>query len=129
MEIYIVYVLHMVVMPHGIYNKNINVLCLDFHPLNMDNVSSSILKKDNIYKYSHNEENFFEDLIQINIKLSTSKKINLLLILGLDESLSFKENITDDIGSQTDNKTKENLLKIIRERLSLTQKTNCRNQI
>ena len=100
-------------------NKNINVLCLDFHPLNMDNVSSSLLKKDKIYKYSHNEKNFFRDLIKINNKLTNSKKINLLLILGLDESLSFKENITDDIGSQTDNKTKENLLKIIRERLSL----------
>ena len=100
-------------------NKNINVFCLDFHPLNMDNVSNSLLKKDNIYKYSNNEENFFEDLIKIKSKLSNSKKINLLLILGLDESLSFKENITDDIGSPTDNKTKENLLNIIRERLSL----------
>ena len=85
----------------------------------MDNVSNIIIKKDKIYKYRHNEENFFEDLIQINIKLLISKKINLLLILGLDESLSFRENITDDMGSQTDNKTKENLLKIIRERLSL----------
>jgi hypothetical protein len=107
------------VRDHVINNKNINVLCLDFHPLNMDNVSSSLLKKDKIYKYSNNEKNFFKDLIEINKKSLNSKKINLLLILGLDESLSFKENITDDIGSQTDNKTKENLLKIIRERLSL----------
>ena len=107
------------VRDHVINNKNINVLCLDFHPLNMDNVSSSLLKKDKIYKYSNNEKNFFEYLIEINKKSLNSKKINLLLILGLDESLSFKENITDDIGSQTDNKTKENLLKIIRERLSL----------
>ena len=107
------------VRDHLINNKNINVLCLDFHPLNMDNVSSSLLKKDKIYKYSNNEKNFFKHLIEINKKSLNSKKINLLLILGLDESLSFKENITDDIGSQTDNKTKENLLKIIRERLSL----------
>ena len=41
----------------------------------MDNVSNSILKKDNIYKYSHNEENFFQDLIKINNKLSNSKKL------------------------------------------------------
>ena len=106
------------VRDHVINNKNINVLCLDFHPLNMDNVSSSLLKQDKIYRYSDNEENFFEDLIEIGKKLSNSKKINLLLILGLDESLSFKENLIDDIGAQTDNKTKENLLKIIRERLS-----------
>ena len=63
------------VRDHLTNNKNINVLCLDFHPLNMNSVTSSFLKKENIYKYSDNEENFFEDLIKINSKLSNSKKL------------------------------------------------------
>ena len=42
-----------------------------------------------------------------------------MLVLGLDESLTLKENVVDDIGSQSDNETKTILLSIIRERLSL----------
>ena len=107
------------VRDHLISNKGITISCLDFHPLNMDNITTDFKNKDKLYKYSEDEGNFFKKINNISEEFTKSKTINLLLILGLDDSLKFKENSVDDIGSQTDNKTKEQLLKIIRERLSL----------
>ena len=100
-------------------NKDLNIVCLDFHPLNMDDLTSSFAEKNKIYKFQESEEMFIKNLKKIKSNFSKSKKINILLIVGLDDSLSIKENKVDEFGTQSDNQIKNLLLELIKKRLEL----------
>ena len=100
-------------------NRNITINCLDFHPLDMDNITSSFTKKDMIYKFQDDEEKFLINLKKLKKQFSESKKINILLLVGLDDSLTLKEYNVDEFGTQSDNKIKALLLEMIKKRLEL----------
>ena len=100
-------------------NKDLNIVCLDFHPLNMDDLTSSFAEKNKIYKFQESEEMFIKNLKKIKSNFSKSKKINILLIVGLDDSLSIKENKVDEFGTQSDNQIKNLLLELMKKRLEL----------
>tara|TARA_B110000238_G_scaffold25620_1_gene24791 strand:+ start:5754 stop:8321 length:2568 start_codon:yes stop_codon:yes gene_type:complete len=100
-------------------NKDLNIVCLDFHPLNMDDLTSSFAEKNKIYKFQESEEIFIENLKKIKSNFSKSKKNNILLIVGLDDSLSIKENKVDEFGTQSDNQIKNLLLELMKKRLEL----------
>ena len=100
-------------------NKDLNIVCLDFHPLNMDDLTSSFAEKNKIYKFQESEEIFIKNLKKIKSNFSKSKKNNILLIVGLDDSLSIKENKVDEFGTQSDNQIKNLLLELMKKRLEL----------
>jgi hypothetical protein len=85
----------------------------------MDDLTSSFAEKNKIYKFQKSEEIFIKNLKKIKSNFSKSKKNNILLIVGLDDSLSIKENKVDEFGTQSDNQIKNLLLELMKKRLEL----------